>query len=456
MRKIAKPGSYLWALLLPLFSLLACSSSSGDDDPATSVSITITPASVSIPAAGGTAAVGISVEGNQEWGAYSNVDWIAVTTASTASSKGTVTVSVEANNTGKDRTGTVTVMSGTARKTFDVSQGVALQVLAAQVYSLSRGETLTVEVIASAPWTASTDAGWLKVERAAGGNGETLKIETAPNTGLTYRTGTVKVTTETGETAEVTVKQESGEATEITAPEGYKLVWHDEFSQDGTLGADWTHEVQNSGWVNNELQNYRNGVADGRRVTELVDGKLNINCFKGSDGKVYSGRVYAKVKEGWTYGYIEARIMLPKGKGTWPAFWMMPVNFRSWPADGEIDIMEEVGVNPNYVSSSLHANSHVHSNNTQVTHEMKCEGAEEDFHVYAITWTHENITTYVDGKVQLSYDNRGLGRDDWPYDDPFYVIFNLAWGGDWGGMNGVDESALPVTMKVDYIRVFQK
>ena len=190
-------------------------------------------------------------------------------------------------------------------------------------------------------------------------------------------------------------------------------------------------------------------------MTELRDGKLRITALK-ENGKVYSGRVYAKVKSGWAYGYIEASIKLPKGKGTWPAFWMMPVNFRSWPADGEIDIMEEVGYHPDYVSSSLHANAHVHSNGTQVTHEMYCRGAEGEFHKYAIEWTHENITTYVDGKLQLSYNNRGLGRDDWPYDDPFYVIFNLAWGGDWGGAQGVDENALPATMEVDYIRVFQK
>ena len=157
-----------------------------------------------------------------------------------------------------------------------------------------------------------------------------------------------------------------------------------------------------------------------------------------------------------TYGYIEASIKLPKGKGTWPAFWMMPVNFTSWPADGEIDIMEEVGYHPNYVSSSLHANAHVHTQGTQVTYEMLCEGAEDGFHTYAILWTQQNITTYVDGKVQLSYDNRGLGRDDWPYDDPFYVILNLAWGGDWGGAQGIDESALPATMEIDYVRVFQK
>lgn len=74
--------------------------------------------------------------------------------------------------------------------------------------------------------------------------------------------------------------------------------------------------------------------------------------------------------------------------------------------------MEEVGGHANYVSSSLHANAHVHSNGTQVTHEMYLEGAEDDFHTYAILWTHDNITTYVDGQVQLSYDNKGLGRDN--------------------------------------------
>ena len=240
----------------------------------------------------------------------------------------------------------------------------------------------------------------------------------------------------------ITVTQAAAVQATYYAPEGYKLVWQDEFNEGTELNpADWTHEVQKDHWVNNELQNYVNHkTPQGRNVTDIMDGKLQIHCFK-EDGKVYSGRVYAKVKSGWTYGYIEASIKLPKGKGTWPAFWMMPVNFRSWPADGEIDIMEEVGYHPDYVSSSLHANAHVHSNGTQVTHEMYCA---------------QNITTYVDGKKQLSYDNRGLGRDDWPYNDPFYVIFNLAWGGDWGGSQGVDETALPVTMEVDYVRVFQK
>ena len=370
-------------LLSLAVALWGCGGSGDDDSPAASVSITVSQETLTVPADGGSYTVNVTTTG-KEWGAYSEQDFITVNTHNTVAQSGTLTVTVPANPTTSARTGTVTVMSGMARKTISVTQSAA--------------------------------------EKPA-----------------------------------------------YNAPDGYTLVWNDEF--DGNYGYapnengvprtelnpnDWTHEVKNSGWVNHELQNYVNHkTPEGKLVTELRNGKLRIMALK-ENGKVYSGRVYAKVKQGWTYGYIEASIKLPKGKGTWPAFWMMPVNFRSWPADGEIDIMEEVGYHPDYVSSSLHANAHVHSNGTQVTHEMKCEGAEGEFHTYAILWTAKNITTYVDGKVQLSYDNRGLGRDDWPYDDPFYIIFNLAWGGDWGGAQGVDESTLPATMEVDYVRVFQK
>ena len=364
-------------------ALWGCGGSDNDEPQPAVVSIDVSQETIAVPAEGGTYTVSVTTTG-KEWGAYADQDFIAVNTTNTVAQSGTLKVTVPANPTTSARTGTVTVMSGAARKVISVSQTAAAQ-------------------------------------------------------------------------------------SAYYAPDGYTLVWNDEF--DGNYGYapnengiprtelnpnDWTHEVKSSGWVNHELQNYVNHkTPEGKLVTELRDGKLRITALK-ENGKVYSGRVYAKVKEGWKYGYIEASIKLPKGKGTWPAFWMMPVNFRSWPADGEIDIMEEVGYHPDYVSSSLHANAHVHSNNTQVTHEMLCQGAEGEFHTYAILWTAQNITTYVDGKVQLSYDNRGKGRDDWPYDDPFYVIFNLAWGGDWGGAQGIDEGALPVTMEVDYIRVFQK
>ena len=361
-------NSFMLSLAVALWG---CGGSDNDDPQPTAVSITVSQESISVPADGGTYTVSVTTTG-KEWGAYADQDFITVNTNNTVAQAGTLTVTVPANPTTSARTGSVIVMSGTARKTVSVAQAAAAQ-------------------------------------------------------------------------------------SAYNAPEGYSLVWQDEFDKGSELNPDdWTHEVKGSGWVNHELQNYVNHkTPEGQLVTEVRGGKLRITALK-ENGKVYSGRVYAKVKQGWQYGYIEASIKLPKGKGTWPAFWMMPVNFRSWPADGEIDIMEEVGYHPNYVSSSLHANAHVHSNGTQVTHEMFCQGAEDEFHTYAILWTANNITTYVDGKQQLSYDNRGKGRDDWPYDDPFYVIFNLAWGGDWGGAQGVDESALPAVMEVDYIRVFQK
>ena len=358
-------------ILLSLAVAFSGCGGSGDDPKPAEVVLTVSPESISAPAEGGTFNVSVSTTGT-EWGVAMGEDFFTVKAQNTAAQAGTLTITVPANPVAETRTGAVTVMSGTARKT-------------------------------------------------------------------------------------VTVTQAAADKPAYYAPEGYQLVWDDEFNEGTELNkVDWTHEVQNSGWVNHELQNYVNHTTPkGSLVTEVMGGTLRIHCFK-EDGKIYSGRVYAHVKEGWKYGYIEASIKLPKGKGTWPAFWMMPVNFRSWPADGEIDIMEEVGYHPDFVSSSLHANAHVHSNNTQVTHEMYCKGAEGEFHTYAIEWTAQNITTYVDGKVQLSYDNKGLGRDDWPYNDPFYVIFNLAWGGDWGGSQGVDENALPVTMEVDYVRVFQK
>ena len=336
--------------------------------------------------------------------------------------------------------------------------GVAVSTSVQAIDAPAEGGTYSVTVTTTgAEWGAYSDQDFVSlITQGTTSQQGTLTVSVAQNPYTEQRTATVTVVSGTA-LQRISVAQAPAQQAAYNAPEGYHLVWHDEFDSGSELNADdWTHEVQRQGWVNNELQNYVNHrTPEGRLVTSISDGHLRITALK-ENGKVYSGRVYAKVKEGWTYGYIETSIKLPKGKGTWPAFWMMPVNFRSWPADGEIDIMEEVGANPNYVSSSLHANAHVHTNNTQVTHEMYLAGAEDDFHTYAIEWTAKNITTYVDGKQQLSYDNRGLGRDDWPYDDPFYVILNLAWGGDWGGYRGIDDNALPVTMEVDYVRVFQK
>ena len=338
-----------------------------------------------------------------------------------------------------------------------------IEVSPADLQFAAAGEEKTIRIKAAAAWALKDDGQtWYSLSANSGYVGESVvKITALKNSEEKERSAILSFTSGTNYKQEYLLKQSKG-AIENYVPEGYSLVWQDEFNEGTTLGDDWTHEVQKSGWVNNELQNYVNGEVYGKRVTELADGKLNINCFKGSDGKIYSGRVYAKVNTGWKYGYFEARILLPKGKGTWPAFWMMPVgndwNTNPWPMCGEIDIMEEVGVVPNEVSSSIHTLDYNLTKGTQKTHAMTIDRAEGEYHVYALEWTEDAITTYVDGKVQLAVTKQqlGSGHNQWPFHYAFYPILNLAWGGDWGGMNGVDESALPVTMKVDYVRVFQK
>lgn len=238
-------------------------------------------------------------------------------------------------------------------------------------------------------------------------------------------------------------------------PAGYTLVWQDEFEAstmpDPTR---WSYETGNHGWGNNELQNYVPGMYGGDSFARVKDGILQLIADK-RDDQVVSIRM--NTKENWQYGYFEARLKLPSGKGTWPAFWMLPVNFQHWPADGEIDIMEEVGYRPNWASSAIHCTTYNHSIGTQKTGEQYIETAQTEFHVYAMEWTADYIRGSVDGKQHFEFLNDKKGnKDSWPFDKPFYLKLNLAWGGNWGGAEGVDESVLPATYEVDYVRVYQK
>ena len=267
-----------------------------------------------------------------------------------------------------------------------------------------------------------------------------------------------------------------GPATPLTlteAPEGYKMVWNDEFDDAANLTKNWNAMDWKAGNVNNELQTYkpgdksytdRDGVS--RKTLEIKDGKLLINLFEGKDGKIYSGRIDSHDAAGkhsgyaaWRYGYMEARIKLPSGKGTWPAYWMMPegVNWsdETWPTCGEIDIMEEVGNDPNNCVCSLHAIGHYHSNNTQVSASKHVDNMEGGWVTYALLWDNENIAMYADGQRILTYANDHNGYVNWPYDRPYYITLNLAYGGDWGGAGGVQSQLKPCTMEVEYVRVYQ-
>lgn len=320
-------------------------------------------------------------------------------------------------------------------------------------------------VTATKEWDAIPQADWVTVTKTGTlSTTGSVKIKVKENTTLTPRSTTILLMSGRAR-ASVAVNQ-AGKAPKpvdpsINVPEGYTLVWNDEFDSGSTLNTEyWSHQVAGPGWVNNELQTYIDGAINGSRVTEIHDGHLTITAFK-ANGKVYSGRVYALENTGWTYGIFEAAIRLPKGRGTWPAFWMMPANNdfskMPWPRCGEIDIMEEVGYRPNYTSSSIHCDAYNHTIGTQKTAERYTANAEDEYHVYRLEWTEDYIRTYVDDKMLLNFPNDKKGNiNTWPFNKPFYIILNLAWGGSWGGQQGVDESALPATMDVEYVRVFQK
>lgn len=331
-------------------------------------------------------------------------------------------------------------------------QNLELSYEAAQV-------TITVE--ADSDWgVSSSDRDWLTVSPSGGAAGKTEVVVTLTEniskrdrTGeLVFRTASSKVT--------VPVTQTFNSDSTIPVPEGYELVWQEEFdkSENGLpVSSEWWYETAEPGWVNNELQTYVPGRIGDIVTADVSDGTLKIRAVK-SGSRVYSARV--NTNKSWTYGYFEASLKLPKGKGTWPAFWMMPATWSGWPDGGEIDIMEHVGCVPTEVSSSIHCKAYYHAIGTQKTAARKVAGVLDEFHTYALEWTPEYIKTYVDGKLLLSYnpDNYPKGRnaETWPFNKPFQLKLNLAWGGDWGGMMGVDESCLPAVYEIDYVRVFQK
>ncbi|WP_455592318.1 glycoside hydrolase family 16 protein [Bacteroides sp.] len=244
--------------------------------------------------------------------------------------------------------------------------------------------------------------------------------------------------------------------TEVNIPKGYEMVWQDEFNglQRTPDMSEWWYETGAHGWGNNEIQNYIPGIANKDTCALVSGGTLKIIAKKSED-KILSVRL--NTVKSWTYGYFEARLKLPVGRGTWPAFWMMPQNGKLWPADGEIDIMEEVGYRPSWVASSIHCKSYNHAVGTQKTAEVFVPAAESEFHVYAVEWTPDYIKGFVDGECYFVFINDKAGnKDTWPFDAPFYLKLNLAWGGNWGGAKGVDDTKLPATYEIDYVRVFQK
>jgi beta-glucanase (GH16 family) len=237
----------------------------------------------------------------------------------------------------------------------------------------------------------------------------------------------------------------------------YKLVWSDEFNYNGLPDSSkWSYDTGGSGWGNNELEFYTH--ADTANAS-VYGGNLHITARGSSGGRnpYTSARLVTKFKGDWLYGRVEVRAMLPAGKGLWPAIWMLPTDskYGGWPACGEIDIMENVGFMPDSVFGSVHTKRFNHTIGTGFTVGHYMDNQYKTFHVYAVDWDAGHIRFSIDGNTYAIFRNTGQGFEEWPFDQAFHCILNLAVGGNWGGKYGVDDKNFPATLLVDYVRVYQ-
>lgn len=244
----------------------------------------------------------------------------------------------------------------------------------------------------------------------------------------------------------------------LAPPADHVLVWSDEFERDGLPDpAKWQHDTgrNKEGWYNNEQQYYAGPRAESAVVR---DGRLVMTARRESlrdapdwGGQRYTAsRLITRGRADWTYGFFEIRARMPCGKGTWPALWMVGSGGR-WPEDGELDIVEHVGSNPERISSAVHTSAA--SGGTAVSGKQRVPDACRAMHDYQMLWTAEGVSFGVDGVVHWHYPKQAVDARGWPFDAPQFLVMNIAVGGDLGGP--VDDAAFPVTMEIDHVRVYQ-
>lgn len=236
----------------------------------------------------------------------------------------------------------------------------------------------------------------------------------------------------------------------------FKLIWEDNFDVSGLPNsAVWEYEV---GYIrNNEAQYYTKNRLDNARVE---NGNLIIEARNDNwdNHKITSASLHTFGKKSMLYGRIEVRAKLPTGTGTWPAIWMLGNNINTgtgWPACGEIDIMENVGFDPNIIHANVHTKAYNHVLGTNKGNKITIEKPYDDFHIYAIEWFEDRMEFFVDDIRYFVFKNENSGFETWPFDKPHYLILNLAIGGGWGGQKGIEYSIFPQKYYIDYVKVYE-
>jgi beta-glucanase (GH16 family) len=237
-----------------------------------------------------------------------------------------------------------------------------------------------------------------------------------------------------------------------------KLVWSDEFDTPGAPDSSkWNYET---GYIRNHEMQYYTNNPENARVEDgnlIIEAKRDSSIVENDTLKVTSASLITKGKQEWTYGKIEVRAKIPSFLGSWPAIWMLGSNINEvgWPKCGEIDMMENVGFDPDTVHFNIHTEAYNHVKGTNKGKKVFVNDAAADFHVYTLEWHEDRLDFFLDSVKVFTFNNEGKGTEVWPYDKPHYLILNLAVGGAWGGSKGVDLSALPQKLIIDYVRVYQ-
>ncbi len=262
-------------------------------------------------------------------------------------------------------------------------------------------------------------------------------------------------------------------------PERWEFSWSDEFDYTGKPNSEiWDYDYGYLGF-NEELQNYtdqpenvrvENGCLVIAACLDEVSGarsKEVITELKGSNADVSilgnreftSARLVTRGKKEFSHARVEARARFTKGRGSWPAIWLLGDQTKNlWPICGEIDIMEHVGYDPNHVHSAVHTKDSNFMNHINVKDSVILPDVWAEFHTYAVEWSASEIRFFIDDICYHVVPKGKRTDDDWPFteDDLYYLILNIAVGGSWGGIEGIDMTSYPQQMIVDYVRVFER